>query len=381
MLIPRLLLNMRASAIFSLILTPVGLLLSIAHRSYAADELQPLALSGLEVHGSLLGSFPKQSERLYLRMLAERQHLSIGAAVSSRALKEDAVYGEYLTQEFNLLTAENAMKFRRLHPNPDRFDFERTDQLVSFALSNQMQVRGHTLVWHYSLPDWLKEGDWSRDEAITILENYIKTVVGRYRGQILAWDVVNEAVADDGTFRKSFWFEVIGPEYIEMAFRWAREADPDALLFYNDYGGEGLNNKSDAIYQLVKSLVEASVPIDGVGFQMHVAVGDSPPPQDVASNMNRLAELGLQAHITEMDVRIRQPAIPEDFARQAEIYQSMLEVCLTAENCDTFITWGFSDRYSWIPSHFQGWGDALLFDMAFQPKPAYDALRNILMNF
>ena len=135
------------------------------------------------------------------------------------------------------------------------------------------------------LPAWLTEGTWTRDELIAIIREHITTVVGHYRGRVAAWDVVNEGVGDDGSLRDTIWLRGIGPEYIDMAFRWAHEADPDALLFYNDYAGEGLGTKSDAIYALVQGLLERGVPINGVGLQMHVSLRWSPQPQDVAANM------------------------------------------------------------------------------------------------
>ncbi len=322
-----------------------------------------------------------QDIKVTLRSLAQKHNLFIGSAVNVKALSKDFLYRDNLSREFNIITAENAMKFKYLHPKANYFDFTKADYLMAFASANQMEVRGHTLVWHYALPDWLKEGDWTRDELIGILENQIKTVVGRYRGQIIAWDVVNEAIADDGTLRNSFWLENIGPEYIEMAFRWAYEADPNALLIYNDYGAEGLNRKSDAIYRLIKSLLANNVPIHGIGLQMHIPVDSPPNVRDVADNMSRFANLGLQVHITEMDVRIKKPSVVSDFQEQAKIYRDILRSCLLVEKCNTFVTWGFSDRYSWIPDHFKGWGDALLFDRSYKAKPAYYKLLEELADY
>ncbi|MBE9158327.1 endo-1,4-beta-xylanase [Nodosilinea sp. LEGE 06152] len=322
-----------------------------------------------------LGSGPTLAD------LARGQDLYVGTAVNSKALERDRQYRRLLAQEFNLVTAENDMKLERLQPRPNEFDFSRADRLIAFASHHHMAVRGHTLVWHQAIPDWLEQQDWSRAELMALLENHIKTVVGRYRGQIVAWDVVNEAIADDGTLRDTLWLRGIGPNYIEMAFRWAHQADPDALLMYNDYGGEGLNRKSDAIYDLVQSLLAKDVPIHGVGLQMHIQNNGSPSPQAVADNMARLADLGLQAHITEMDVRVQQPSSLDDADRQANIYQTMLQTCLQAENCNTFVTWGFSDRYSWVPGHFEGWGEALIFDHDYQSKPAYHSLIEVLTNY
>ncbi|MBE9107844.1 endo-1,4-beta-xylanase [Nodosilinea sp. LEGE 07298] len=333
-----------------------------------------------QAHHCALARWLRLEREPTLADLARRQDLYVGTAVNLKALGRDRRYRRRLAQEFNLVTAENDMKLERLQPRPHEFDFSQADRLMAFAADHHMAVRGHTLVWHRALPDWLEQRDWSRDELMALLENHIKTVVGRYRGQIVAWDVVNEAIADDGTLRDTLWLRGIGPDYIELAFRWAYEADPDALLMYNDYGGEGLNAKSDAIYNLVKSLRDKAVPIHGVGLQMHVQANSAPSPQEVAANMARLADLGLQAHITEMDVRIEQPSSPGDADQQADVYQAMLQTCLQAENCNTFVTWGFSDRYSWVPGYFDGWGEALIFDRDYRAKPAYHSLLDALAN-
>lgn len=305
-----------------------------------------------------------------LRVLAEKCGIYIGAAVE-RSLLDIPEYAYTLRQEFNMLTTENALKFGPVHPQPDIYYFDDADRIISFAESNGMKVRGHTLVWHQQLPTWITQGRYSREEWMNILREHIMTVVGRYKGRVYAWDVVNEAINDDGTLRDTIWLRNIGPEYIELAFRWAHEADPQALLFYNDYGAEGLNAKSDAIYNLVKSLLEKGVPIHGVGLQMHISLENPPNPQEVAANIKRLNKLGLEVHITEMDVRIRTPARWEDLIRQAEIYREILKVCLSAENCKAFVMWGLTDKYSWIPSHFSGYGAALIFDESYKPKPAY----------
>jgi endo-1,4-beta-xylanase len=300
--------------------------------------------------------------------------------VAARPLQSEALYAETLAREFSMLTPENAMKFESLHPGRDCYDFGRADAIVDFAQAHGMQVRGHTLVWHNQLPRWLTEGNWTRDELIEILREHIMTVVGRYRGRVVAWDVVNEALADDGSsLRDTIWLRGIGPEYIDMAFRWAHEADPDALLFYNDWGGEGQGCKSDAIYALARDLLQRGVPIHGVGLQMHVGLDWCPEPQDVAANMERLAALGLEAHITEMDVRIEMPATEEKLEEQACIYRDMLQVCLSAENCTAFVLWGFADCHSWVPDFFQGRGAALIFDEAYHRKPGCDALMDVLM--
>jgi endo-1,4-beta-xylanase len=314
-----------------------------------------------------------------LRTLAERRALLVGTAVDPGKL-DDPAYANLLADEFSLVTPENVMKFEVVHPEPGRYDFQAADDLAAFAAAHHMQVRGHTLVWDSQLPDWILEGDYTREQWRAILREHIYTVVGHYRGRILAWDVVNEAVNDDGGLVDSFWRRKVGREFIALAFQWAHEADPEALLFYNDNGGEGLNAKSQAIYALAQGLLQAGMPLDGVGLQMHTALGNEPNPDDLLANLQRLAELGLQIHITEMDVRLQYSTKPQaqKLRAQAEVYRDVMAACLQVENCTAFVTWGLSDRYSWIPG-FTGQPDQpLLFDRQGWPKPAYWAVHEAL---
>ncbi len=313
-----------------------------------------------------------------LRSLAQARGIQIGAAVAAGPVREEPLYAQTLRREFSMLTPENAMKFGPLHPDPDRYNFADADAIIAFAKANAMQVRAHTLVWHEELPRWLTERTVTREDLMANLRQHILTVVGRYRGRVVAWDVVNEAMADSGSLRDTIWLRGIGPDYIDLAFRWAHEADPKARLFYNDYGGEGLGRKSDAIYALVRSLQTRGVPIHGVGLQTHIRLESFPALRDVAANMNRLAALKLEVHITEMDVRIKGPVTEEALAAQARIYRDTLGVCLSVKNCKAFVLWGFTDRHSWIPQFFPGWGTALIFDESYRPKPAYTALMDAL---
>ncbi len=316
---------------------------------------------------------------LPLKELARQRGISVGAAVLVDPFREDETYRDLLAQEFNWLTPENAMKFSRLHPERDRYDFTKAAELVDFAIAHQMSVYGHTLVWYRNLPDWLTEVDWSREALMAILKRHIYTVAGRFRGQVSVWDVVNEAIKDGG-LRDSIWLKGIGADYIELAFRWAHEADPSALLFYNDYQGEGLGPKSDAIYALVADLKQHHVPIHGVGLQMHIGIDKLPDPQAVAQNMERFAALGLAVRITEMDVKVYKGkgTAAERQAQQAAVYKAMMQVCLAAPNCTGMTTWGVADHYSWVP-HFLDHPDSpLLFDSNYQPKPAYGALGEAL---
>ncbi|NQU08389.1 MAG: endo-1,4-beta-xylanase [Candidatus Abyssubacteria bacterium] len=319
------------------------------------------------------------TSRLSLRSLAPVHGIEIGSAVAANPLRNDGLYGKTLAREFSMVTPMNAMKFESLHPTLNRYEYGDADAIVEFAAAHGMKVRGHTLVWHEQLPPEITEGNWTRDELTEILREHIMTVVGRYRGRVAAWDVVSEAIDDDASLRDTIWSRGIGPEYIAMAFRWAHEADPDALLFYNDYGGEGLSDKSDAIYALARDLLQRGVPIHGVGLEMHVGLDWFPEPETVAANMKRLAALGLQVHITEMDVKIKTPVTRKELFAQARVYRDMLNVCLSADNCTAFVIWGFTDRYSWVPGFFPGWDSALVFDKRYHPKPAYNRLLNVLV--
>ncbi len=314
-----------------------------------------------------------------LRSLADARGFHIGAAVAMVPFRADPAYRDVLKREFNMLVAENAFKWSEIHPGRSTYTFDDTDALVAFAEENGMAVRGHTLAWHNQNPGWLTNGAFTRDEAIAILRDHIETVVGRYRGRIAAWDVVNEAMGDDGRLRQdAIWYRLIGPDYIEMAFRFARDADPAAKLYYNDYNAERLNDKANAVYELVKALKQKGVPIDGVGWQMHLVNGFSIDDWH-EKNAARLGDLGLEISITELDVRTALPTNESALQRQGKAYGDVTAFCLAKPNCDTLVMWGFTDAHSWIPGFVRGYGDALPFDARLQPKPAYWAIHDTLL--
>jgi endo-1,4-beta-xylanase len=351
-----------------------------------------------------------------LREAAQGSGMLIGTAVRPAQLSE-AAYASTLAREFNMLEPEDALKWEVVHPERQSFDFSQADQIVDFATRHGMRVRGHTLVWHRQNPKWLTEGKYTSKELAQILEQHIKTVVGHYRGKVFAWDVVNEAFDElqPGKLRSTIWRDQPGIglagngiaagyeprassnhvgsklearsskqmfSYIERCFGWAHETDPQALLFYNEAEAETVNPKSDAIYAMVRDFRQRGVPIDGVGFQLHIANLHA----DVASisaNINRFTALGVQVHITEMDVAL--PVDPNgnpravDLQLQADIYRQIATACLSHPGCTAIQTWGFTDKYSWIGSHSKKTqGAALPFDRNYRAKPAYEALRNAL---
>jgi len=315
-----------------------------------------------------------------LRSLAEAREFRLGTAVSMMPFRRDDQYKAILAREFNVIVGENCFKFDAIHPQRDRYEFRDADALVEFASANKMKIRGHTLIWHNQLPEWLKEGNLTRDEAIAALTNHIETVMGRYKGKIWAWDVVNEAIDQAGDpqhFREdSFWYKAIGPEYVTIAFEVARKADPGARLYYNDFDNEGKDEKSDAVYRLVSELNQRKL-VDGVGWQMHISnafkIG-----KEHRDNIRRLAALGLEVSITELDVRLKLPANRDALAKQARTYGDVMRFCLSEPNCKAIVLWGFTDMYSWVPQTFRGEGDALIFDRDYAPKPAYGAIRESL---
>lgn len=350
-----------------------------------------------------------------LREAAQESGILIGTAVRPWALSEVA-YASTLAHEFNMVEPEDSLKWEVVHPERDSFDFSQADQIVDFANRHSMKIRGHTLVWHRQNPKWLTERKYTSGELAEILEKHIKTVVGHYRGKVFAWDVVNEAFDElhPGTLRSTIWHDQPGigvfgngiassyvrassksagaelaargsPQpysYIERCFRWAHEADPDALLFYNEAEADVVNPKSDAIYAMVHDFRVRGVPINGVGLQMHLANLHA----DVASittNIERFTALGVQVHITEMDVALpvdaEGNASAEDLQLQADIYRRIASACLSHPGCTAIQTWGFTDKYSWIGSHSKKThGAALPFDRTYRAKPAYEALRKAL---
>ncbi len=288
---------------------------------------------------------------------------------------------------------------------PGDYDFAILDQQVNDAYKNGYILYASHLVWGATepgvLPDWLKEGNFSKEELLSILENHVKTIVSRYKDKVTFWSIANEATARDQYPGADFWFDTIGPEYIERSFQWAREVGPDEILVFNADNNESPRDSNTAshinlMYKQVEALKEKGVPIDVVGMQMHLYLPwnskIAPAKEDVIATMQRFGELGVKIMITEMDVDLHEMkgTVEEKTARQAQIYGDMMSACIEAGNCIAFSTWGVSDAYSWITCLGEGWYCAvypgpmpdaapLLFDTSFQPKPAYFAVRDALL--
>jgi endo-1,4-beta-xylanase len=297
----------------------------------------------------------------------------VGTAVQA-GLLVDPQYHAVVSREFSYLTAEYQMKWNVIEPARGSREFGAGDAIAGYAAAQGMRLKGHTLLWHGATPSWVN--DLTADDLRTAVEQHIRTVVGHYRGRVHAWDVVNEAVADGGgALRDTVFRQKLGDRYIADAFRVAREADPGALLFYNDYGGEGATAKADRIYTLVQELLLQGVPVDGVGLQMHISTTVRPTDGAIAANMRRLAGLGLIVHISEMDVRMDNAGGSDQMRMEAQraTYHDVVRVCVMEPRCEAITFWGFTDAHTWLS------GDRpLLFDARYQPKPAYDGVLDAL---
>jgi endo-1,4-beta-xylanase len=294
-----------------------------------------------------------------------------GAALDPDALGE-RLYRGLATTQLSSVTPENAMKWESVEPFRGEFHWRGADTLVAFAKANGQKVRGHTLVWHSQLPPWLIQGRFSPRELRDLMVGHIATEAGRYRGAIYAWDVVNEPFVEDGGWRKSIWYEAMGPDYVAIALKAARAADPDAKLYINDYNVETPGPKMRALHDLVAALKRDGVPIDGVGLQSHFVAGSA--PADLAAVMAEFVALGVDVAVTELDLRIRLPADKQSLITQADDYGSVVRACSETPRCVGVTTWGVTDDRSWVPSFFGGYGAALPFDEASQPKPAVAAM-------
>lgn len=323
------------------------------------------------------------------------QNLKIGAAVGSAFYSNADTGNSYdmtVRNNFNILVAENEMKFDAMEPKKGVFNYTNADKLVAYAQKYSMQIRGHNLCWHSQLPSWINAGltngtanrTFTRATLMAILKNHISTIVSRYKGKVQQWDVVNEPFNDGtGTLRSSIWQQVIGNDYIDSAFVWAHRADPDAKLYLNEYGAEmGGDTKSEAMFNYVKSMKDRGIPITGVGFQCHFIVNTINFTK-LDQNIKRYASAGLEVIVTELDIRIKNTDYTSNtalwLAYQASDYQNLINICLNNSNAKTFVTWGFTDLYSWIPNFTNNtYGYSLIFDNSYAGKPAYTSLLNAL---
>lgn len=355
--------------------------------SAAAADVEPQ--SGLEV--------PSLAERY-------KKSFDIGAAVEPSML--EGTDGAMLKRHYNSIVAENVMKPINIQPEEGKFNFEEADKIVKYAKENNMELRFHTLIWHSQVPDWFfmdNEGNPMVDETdpkqreknkkllLKRLETHIKTIVKRYKNDVTSWDVVNEVVDDNGELRNSPWYQITGTDYIKVAFETAdRYAGKDAKLFINDYNTE-VEPKRTALYNLVKEMVEAGVPIDGVGHQSHIQLG-WPSLKEIEDTISMFADLGLDNQITELDVSLYgwppRPAYPSydaipasEFDRQAERYDALFNLYERLGDKISSVTfWGIADNHTWLNDRAEEYNDGVgvdapfVFDVNYNTKPAYWAI-------
>lgn len=360
-------------------------------------------------HGSLKRGTAKQPDDNKGLKDYYQNYFPIGVAVNMAALSGHTA--ELVTREFNSVTPENDMKISVIHPLEGQYNWKNADAIVDFAVSHHIKVRGHNLLWHTQVPNWMFRdstgGLVNKEVLLKRLKDHITTVVNRYKGKIYAWDVVNEAIDDnpDKYLRNSLWYQICGEDFLAKAFEYAHEADPKAALYYNDYNSEN-PSKREKIFRLLKNLKDAKVPIDGVGLQGHWKLND-PSPELIRAAIERYASLGLKIQITELDVTIRGPRtrtnppnapnVPspvdsgytERIANlQADRYQTIFQIFRDYRKVITSVTfWNVSDRYSWLDSRNGGLAGGaaaslntprvvrkaypLLFDENLQRKKAY----------
>jgi endo-1,4-beta-xylanase len=317
-------------------------------------------------------------------LLKEAVKFPLGASVNPRMLNENEAYRNIAANEWNSLTAENHMKMMLIHPAADRFDFSKGDEILNFGAATGKRMHGHTLVWHNQVPQWMKDFQGDQKAWESLLKTHIQTVVSHYKGKIAGWDVVNESFLDDGSLRPTLWSEHI-PDYIAKSFQWAHEADPKAILFYNDYGQDGKPKKMQAILDLVKELKRREIPIHGLGLQMHINVDSK--RKELQEVLVKSVETGLKIHLSELDIAVN-PKNNPDFvyeekvaSAQAEqfnyVFKSYAAVPAAQQYGITF--WNISDKDSWLRGYFKRPKEyPLLFDDNYSKKPAYTNLINSL---
>ena len=329
----------------------------------------------------------------------------IGVAMNADQITgKDTAGVRLIKQHFNSITPENCMKSEVVQPQEGTFDFTLADQYVDFGQKNNMFIVGHTLIWHSQAPKWFfvdKDGkDVSREVLIERMKNHIYTVVGRYKGRVNGWDVVNEAIEDDGSFRKSKFYEIIGEDYIRLAFQFAHEADPEAELYYNDYS-MAKKEKRDAVVKMVKNLQSQGVKIDGIGMQGHMTM-DFPTVDEEEKSIIAFSETGVKVMITELDLTVLpspgnkvsadvalsyeyrkqlnpySDGLPDSVAQAAhDRYAAFFKLFLKhADKIDRVTMWGLTDGHSWrnnwpVPGRTDY---PLLFDRNYQPKPIVETI-------
>ncbi|KAI1474102.1 glycoside hydrolase family 10 protein [Daldinia eschscholtzii] len=325
-----------------------------------------------------LNSYAKKAGLKYFGAATDSPGQRERAGLETAYPQYDAILQD--TDEFGQTTPTNGQKWLFTEPERGVFNFTEGDIVASIAAENDQLLRCHTLVWHSQLAPWVEEGVWTLEELRLIIVEHITQLMGHYKGQCYAWDVVNEALNEDGTYRESVFYNVLGEEFIKLTFSTAAEIDPSAKLYYNDYNLESPGAKSEGAIRIVKLLQEAGIRIDGVGMQAHLVASRAPTLDQQTAVMESYGALGVEVALTELDVRVEMPINETSMAWQSEVYKNSTRACVQVAACVGVTIWDFYDPFSWVPAVFPGEGAALLRSDDFTKHPAYYAAIEALTN-
>jgi endo-1,4-beta-xylanase len=323
-----------------------------------------------------------RDSRIIDTRLQQVLNFPLGAATDMRSLKKYPALLDILRKEFTSLTTENNLKMQPVHPNENSYYWASADSLMQIGAASKKRIHGHTLCWHQQVPDWLQNFKGNEQQWEGLLKLHVQTVASHYKGKIASWDVVNEAFNDDGSLRETIFQKNIS-DYIAKCFRWAREADPKALLFYNDFGQEYAPKKMEAIIKMVKDFKSRGVPIDGVGLQMHTNLNSS--NEQIRSVLEAAAKTGLQVHISELDVSVNprndSSIVYNNYlqlqqaAKYSFIFKTYNDIVPAAQKYGITL-WNLTDADSWIPRYYKRRDWPTLIGEDFKTKQVYDLLLN-----
>ncbi|KAH7011366.1 glycoside hydrolase superfamily [Ilyonectria destructans] len=330
---------------------------------------------------ALLGLLASSSVSAQLHSLAlDAGLLYFGTTVDNGYISDEpymAIVND--VEEFGQLVPENGQKWDATEPTQNTFSYTKADVIPDLAATNGQILRCHALTWYSQLPSWVSSGGFTAAQLQSVIEAHISNVVGHFKGDCYAWDVVNEAAADDGTWRSSVFYDTMGTDFLAVSFNAAHEADPNAKLYYNDYNLEYNGAKTDRAVEIVQIIQDAGAPIDGVGFQGHLIVGSTPSRSSLATALKRFTALGVEVAYTELDIRHASiPASDSALTTQANDYANVVGSCLDVEGCVGITVWGFTDRYNWVPATFSGAGEACIYDEDLNKKPAWTSISSLL---
>jgi endo-1,4-beta-xylanase len=358
------------------------------YRKYSLKWYYLLFTILLFVVSSCEKSVTDKSEELPALKEIYENHFVVGAALNqNQVANPNSKAMKLVEQQFNSITPENLLKWQNVHPEPDSFNFQPVEQYIQFGETHDMFTVGHTLVWHNQTPDWVfmdQEGnELSRSDLLERMENHISAVAGKYSGKIDGWDVVNEAFEDDGTYRETKWYKIIGEDYIEHAFTYANRADSAAQLYYNDYN-LWKPEKREAVINLIEKLQDKEIKIDAVGMQAHLGL-EHPSIQEVEASIVAFSELGIDVMITELDINVTRNLIENDIEFEGELPDSLQQKLADryanlfslfnkhSDKISRVTFWGVNDGQSWLNYRDDSSrvNYPLLFDRDNEPKPAF----------